>query len=113
MTNTFSKIGDINIPSSLANYVENNENRLVIEQTSFDAVNGYAQGIGTKVKIQRFYKYCPICGYHSLRNPLQKQLPAERRHKYERGYETVFYWDDYSKHDTLEESFNKFLKQEG
>lgn len=112
MESTFSKIGKISIPQSLAQYVEANEDRLVIEQTSFDAVNGYAQGVGTKVKIQRFYEYCPICGYHSLKNPHQKRLPMERRHRYERGYETVFYWDDYSRRSSLEETFDMFIKRE-
>lgn len=113
MAETFAKIGDIAIPPIITQYIEKNDDRLTVEQTSFNAVNGYALGVGTKVKIQRFYEYCPICGYHSITNPNQKRRPMESRHRIERGYETVFYWDNYSNNIGLEEAFNRqIVKQE-
>jgi len=113
MAQTFTKIGDIVIPPAIVQYIENNDDRLIVEQTSFNAMNGYALGVGTKVKIQRFYEYCPICGYHSITNPNQRRHPMESRHRLERGYETVFYWDNYTRNDSIEEAFNKQItKQE-
>lgn len=107
----FSKIGNIDIPAVIAQAVENNEDRLIVEQTSFDAVNGYAQGIGTKVKIQRFFQECSICGYHSLRNPNQKKMEGETMHRLLSGYETIFYWDDYGPHHSLEDDFRNKSKE--
>ena len=97
---TYKHIGNIRIPKRITDYVERKGLRLITEQTSFDAVNGYSTGIGTRITIQQFAEYCPICGYHSIRNPNQKRLLAEQRHRLERDWETIFEWDDYSPHPT-------------
>lgn len=98
-------IGDIEIPKIINRCVEGNEDRLIVEQTAFDAVNGYAQGIGIKVRVQRLVHYCSICGYHSLKNPDQKKKEGETNHKLSHEYETIFYWDDYGPHNSLLDDF--------
>lgn len=104
----FSKIGSVRLPESIISYVESNDLRITIEQTAFDAMNGYCAGVGTKIKIMQFCEYCPICGWHSVRNPNQKRLPAERRHRIERGYEVVFSWDTYgTNNEGLAEAFER------
>lgn len=83
-------IGEFNVPLAIRDYVELHQDRLTIEQTAFDACNGYALGIGTAVRIERLVEYCPICGYNSYSNPSQKRLMDENRHRLQRKWETIF-----------------------
>ena len=92
---TCEHIGMLPIPKCIADYVEKHGLRLITEQTSFDAVNGYALGIGSRITVQQFVEYCPICGWDSIRNPNQKRMVGEQRHKIVREWETIFEWDDY------------------
>lgn len=103
-------IGRLHIPKAISEFCENNLLRLTVEQTAFDAVNGYALGIDTTVTIKAFAESCPICGYHSLWNPKQKKLLAENRHRLVRSYEPVFFWDESSDKQSLIKSFNQFKK---
>lgn len=104
----FSAIGSVRLPQSIIDYVEANDLRITIEQTAFDAMNGYAAGVGTKITIQQFCEYCTICGWHSIKNPNQKRLPVEQKHKLTRGYETIFSWDTYgTNNESLAEAFER------
>ena len=107
-------IGQFIVPAPVRDYCERNQDKLIIEQTAFDAVNGYALGIETHVSIQRYAEYCPVCGWHSLNNPNQKRLMGESRHRLRREYVTIFAWDDLA-YDarTLDEAFEEFQEKEG
>ena len=104
------KIGVIHIPEPVSAYVEGHYDRILIEQSAYDAVNGYAVGVGTKLKIQRYGEYCEICGYNSISNPNQKRLITEYKHRFRRRYETIFSWDDYGPDSiSLNEAFKEAL----
>lgn len=109
----FEKVGLIRLPEVIINYIEENGDRLQIEQSAYDAMNGYVLEAGTRIKIQRFCEYCTICGWHSLTNKNQKRLIAERKHRIERRYETIFQWDNYSPDgESLEAAFRRQLLEE-
>lgn len=107
-----SHVGGLIVPLAIRDYVEHHQDRLTIEQTAFDTCNGYALGIGSVVRIERFVEYCPICGYDSYSNPSQKRLTDERRHKLQREWKNIFEWEDYSPDaKTLDEAFAEFCER--
>lgn len=110
----FQKIGNVKLPEAMVNYVETHGDRIQIEQSAFDAMNGYVLDTGTRITIEHLCEYCTICGWHSMKNPYQKKLPAERNHRIERRYEPIFKWDNYSPNrEDLEESFKNAINTGG
>jgi hypothetical protein len=106
----FDKIGLIRIPEPIVSYVEGHGDRIQIEQSAFDAMNGYVLDTVTKVTIERYCSCCIFCGWHSAKNPNQKKIPGEYRHKIKRGYEPIFHWDNYSYNSgSLNEAFKKAI----
>lgn len=109
----FPDLGRVRLPETMIKYVEEHGARIEIEQTVSEAVAKYAACTGTKIKIKHFCEYCSICGWNSLTNKKQKRLLAERRHRLERSWETVFEWDNYGNNvKSLAEEFQQYLSSE-
>lgn len=106
-------IGQFIVPTSIRDYCERNQDKLIVEQSAFDAVNGYALGIETHVSIKRYAEYCPICGWHSIHNPNQRRLIDESRHRVNREFVTIFEWDDMAYNaKPLDVAFEEFREKE-